>query len=117
MEQGLINFYVNDTIDYLQLFEGKTLNGMVSAVKGFAYKWGSTLTSSGILAILAAAGYIAGAVGGQPDSAMFAINAMRFLIPGATCVIIIICLIFNPIEPHRAAINEMKEKMKAVDEA
>ena len=32
MEQGLINFYVNDTIDYLQMMEGKTLNGMVSAV-------------------------------------------------------------------------------------
>ena len=116
MEQGLINFYVNDTIDYLQLMEDKSLNGMVSAVKGFAYKCGSTLTSSGILAILAVSGYIAGAVGQQPDSAMFAINAMRFLIPGATCVIIIICLIFNPIEPHRAEINEMKEKMKAVDE-
>ncbi len=116
MEQGLINFYVNDTIDYLQLKEGKTLNGMVSAVKGFAYKCGSTLVSSGTLAILAASGYIANAIGGQPDSAMFAINSLRFLIPAGTCLIIIICLLFNPIEPHRAEINAMKEQMKAVDE-
>ncbi len=116
MEQGLINFYVNDTIDYLQLKEGKTLNGMVSAIKGFAYKCGSTLVSSGTLAILAWTGYIANAIGGQPDSAMFAINSLRFAIPAATCIIIIVCLLFNPIEPHRAEINKMKENMKAYDE-
>lgn len=116
MEQGLINFYVNDTIDYLQLKEGKTLNGMVSAIKGFAYKCGSTLVSSGTLAILAATGYIANAIGGQPDSAMFAINSLRFAIPAATCIIIIVCLMFNPIEPHRAEIDKMKENMKAYDE-
>lgn len=82
MEQGLINFFVNDTIDYIQMKEDVSMNGMVSAIKGFAYKCGSTLTSSGILAI--------------------------------TCVILIICLIFNPIEPHREKINVMKEKMQVV---
>ncbi len=114
MEQGLINFFVNDTIDYIQLKEDVALNGMVSAIKGFAYKCGSTLTSSGILAVLAAASYIPNAIGGQPDSAMFAINSLRFGIPAITCVILIVCLIFNPIEPHRAEINAMKEKMQAV---
>ena len=116
MEQGLINFFVNDTIDYLQLKEGLVMNGMVSAIKGFAYKCGSTMVSSGILAILAAAGYIAGAIGGQPDSAMTAINCLRFAIPAATCIIIIVCLLFNPIEPHRGEIDAMKAQMKAVDE-
>ena len=116
MEQGLINFYVNDTIDYLMLKEGVSMNGMISAIKGFAYKCGSTMVSSGILAILAATGYIANAIGGQPDSAMFAINSLRFAIPALTCVIIIVCLLFNPIEPHRAEIDEMKEHLKANDE-
>ena len=88
-----------------------SMNGMVSAIKGFAYKCGSTMVSSGILAILAATGYIANAIGGQPDSAMFAINSLRFAIPALTCVIIIVCLLFNPIEPH-----EMKEHLKANDE-
>ena len=116
MEQGLINFFVNDTIDYIQLQEGVSMNGMVSAIKGFAYKCGSTLTSSGILAVLAATGYIANAVGGQPDSAMFAINFLRFGIPAVTCVILIVCLVFNPVEPYRKQIDEMKANMKAVDE-
>lgn len=74
------------------------------------------MVSSGILAILAAAGYIAGAIGGQPDSAMTAINCLRFAIPAATCIIIIVCLLFNPIEPHRGEIDAMKAQMKAVDE-
>ena len=74
------------------------------------------MVSSGILAILAATGYIANAIGGQPDSAMFAINSLRFAIPALTCVIIIVCLLFNPIEPHRAEIDEMKEHLKANDE-
>ena len=116
MEQGLINFYVNDTIDYLMLKEDLQLNGMVSAVKGFAYKCGSTLTSSGILAVLGAAGYIAGAIGEQPDSAMAAINWLRFGIPAICCILIIVFLKLNPIDKYRDDINAMKERMKAVDE-
>lgn len=116
MEQGLINFYVNDTIDYLQLKEGLQLNGMVSAIKGFAYKCGSTMVSAGLLAILAAAGYVAGAVGGQPASAMLAFNMLRFGIPALTCVLIILLLKVNPLDKYRAQINEMKAKMKAIDE-
>ena len=116
MEQALINFFVNDTIDYIQLKENVSMNGMVSAIKGFAYKCGSTLVSSGILAVLAASGYIANAIGQEPESAMVAINSLRFALPAATCVILIICLIFNPIEAHRKEIDEMKEKMRALDE-
>ena len=115
MEQALINFFVNDTIDYIQLKENVSMNGMVSAIKGFSYKCGSTLVSSGVLAVLAASGYIANAIGQQPDSAMLAINCLRFALPAATCVILIVCLIFNPIEPHREEINKMKENMQAID--
>ncbi|MBE5915703.1 MAG: MFS transporter [Pseudobutyrivibrio ruminis] len=116
MEQALINFFVNDTIDYIQLKENVSMNGMVSAIKGFSYKCGSTLVSSGVLAVLAASGYIANAIGQEPDSAMLAINCLRFALPAATCVILIVCLIFNPIEPHRGEINKMKETLKAIDE-
>ncbi len=116
MEQALINFFVNDTIDYIQLKENVSMNGMVSAIKGFSYKCGSTLVSSGVLAVLAASGYVANAIGQEPDSAMLAINCLRFALPAATCVILIVCLIFNPIEPHRAEINKMKENLKAIDE-
>ena len=66
--------------------------------------------------MLAASGYVANAIGQEPDSAMLAINCLRFALPAATCVILIVCLIFNPIEPHRAEINKMKENLKAIDE-
>lgn len=116
MEQALINFFVNDTIDYIQLKENVSMNGMVSAIKGFSYKCGSTLVSSGVLAVLAASGYIANAIGQEPESAMIAINCLRFALPAATCVILIVCLLFNPIEPHRDEINKMKDDMKEIDD-
>lgn len=116
MEQGLINFLLNDTIDYIQLREKVSMNGMLSAIKGFSYKCGSTLTSSGILAVLAVTGYIAGAVGAQPESAMIGINVLRFALPAATCLIIIICLAVYPIEQYYGEIKEMKENMHESDE-
>ena len=69
-----------------------------------------------LLAILAVAGYVAGAVGSQPDSAMFAFNMLRFGIPAVTCILIILLLKANPLDKCRGEINVMKEKMKAVDE-
>lgn len=35
MEQGLINFFVNDTIDYIQMKEDVSMNGMVFRHQGF----------------------------------------------------------------------------------
>ncbi|MCD8232281.1 MAG: MFS transporter [Clostridiales bacterium] len=116
MEQGLINFFVNDTIDYIQLKEGLSMNGIISAIKGFAYKMGSTATSSGILAILAATGYVAGAVGGQNAATMAAMNWLRFGIPAICCALIIIFLLMYPIKPYWGEIAKMKEGMKAKDE-
>lgn len=51
MVNALVNVLVNDTIDFIMLKEGKQLNGVVSSVKGFAQKCGTTVTSSGMLAI------------------------------------------------------------------
>lgn len=116
MEQGLINFFVNDTIDYIQLKEGISMNGVITAIKGFAYKMGSTATSSGILAILAATGYVAGAIGQQNEATMTAMNWLRFGIPAVCCALIIIFLLFYPIKPYFGEIAEMKAKMKAKDE-
>lgn len=111
MEQAMINILVNDTIDYVMLKDKLTLNGTISAIKGFAQKCGSTLSNSGILAVLAVTGYIAGAIGGQPQSALIGINILRFGIPALTCVVIIGCLAIYPISKYYGEIAEMKEKM------
>ncbi len=63
MSNALVNVLVNDTIDFIQLEEGISLNGTISAIKGFAQKCGTTVVNSGILALLAVSGYIAGAIG------------------------------------------------------
>ena len=111
MQNALVNILVNDTIDFIMLKEGKTANGLVSAIKGFAQKCGNTVTSSGILAILAVSGYIAGAIGQQPESAMFALNFIKFGAPSVTGIIVILCVVFGPINKYKNEIEEMKAKM------
>ncbi|MCD8125709.1 MAG: MFS transporter [Lachnospiraceae bacterium] len=111
MEQAMINILVNDTIDYVMLKDKMTLSATISAIKGFAQKCGSTLSNSGILAVLAVTGYVAGAIGEQPESAMIGINFMRFGIPALTCIIIIVCLAVYPISKYYGEIAEMKKNM------
>lgn len=113
MQNALVNVLVNDAIDYVRYKDGLDANGIISSIKGFAQKCGSTVTNSGILAVLAASGYVAGAIGHQPDSAMLAINFIRFGAPVLTGVILLLCLKFNPVAKHYDDIAKMKENMNA----
>lgn len=112
MQQGLLGILLNDVIDYIQLKDGLSLNGTLSAVKGFAYKFGSAFTSTIILAVLSLTGYEAGNIGGQSHAVTSAINALRFIVPILSAVILILCLLRYPIEKYYPQIAEMKEKMK-----
>ncbi len=111
MSNALVNVLVNDAIDYIQLKEGISANGVISSIKSFAQKCGNTVVSSGILAVLAMTGYVAGAVGGQPKTALFAINFLRFGAPAFIGVIMIFCLRFNPVDKCRNEIEKMKRNM------
>lgn len=113
MSNALVNVLVNDTIDFIQLEDGVSLNGTISSIKGFAQKCGTTVVNSGILALLAASGYIAGAIGQQPESTLLTLNLIRFGIPAFICLVIVICLKYYPLEKYYPAIEEMKAKMKA----
>lgn len=112
MVNALVNILVNDTIDFIMLKEGKQLNGVVSAIKGFAQKCGTTVVSSGMLAILAICGFDA-QLGpfGQSATAIAGTNAVRFLIPALVSVVIIIIMVFYPIKKYFPEIAQMKEKM------
>lgn len=116
MQNALVNVLVNDAIDYIQFKEGKSANGVIASIKGFAQKCGNTVVSSGILAVLSLAGYIPGAIGQQPDSAMFALNFLKFGAPSLTGIILIISVLFNPVEKYSKEIEEMKAKMAAEQE-
>ena len=114
MVNAVVNIIVNDTIDFVMLKEGKQLNAVVSAVKGFAQKCGTTLVNSGMLFILALAKFDA-QLGpfGQRESAITATNVVRFLVPAAVSGIIILVMLFYPIRRFFPAIAEMKAKMAA----
>ena len=112
MQNALINVLVNDSIDYIQYKEGISANGIISSIKGFAQKCGNTVVNSGILAVLAATGYVAGKIGEQPEITMFALNFMKFGVPCITGIILIICVKFNPVEKYEKEIEVMKSNME-----
>lgn len=116
MQNALVNVLVNDTIDFIQLKEGVSANGVISSVKGFAQKCGNTVVSSGILAALAVSGYVAGAIGEQPDATMFTLNFLKFGAPTITGIILVICVIISPVEKYAKQIEEMKSKMDENEE-
>ena len=113
MVNAVVNVLVNDTIDFIMLKEGKQLNAVVSSVKGFAQKCGTTVVNSGMLAILAVAGFNAeNGPFGQVESALVATNVVRFLIPAIVSAVIIVIMIFYPIRKHFPEIEQMKARMK-----
>ncbi len=109
LQFALIQVLINDAIDYTQWKTGRSSNGVVASIKGFAQKCGNTITSSGMLAILAIAGYVPNAIGAEPESALFAINAMRFGIPIVFALIQIACLSKDPALIYKKEIAAMKE--------
>lgn len=111
MQNALVNVLVNDTIDFIMLKEGKSSNGVISSIKGFAQKCGNTIVTSGILAVLSVAGYVAGAIGEQPESAMFALNFLKFGAPSITGIILILCVVKSPMNKYADDIIAMKIKM------
>ncbi|WP_242257842.1 MFS transporter [Streptococcus thoraltensis] len=112
MQNALVNVLVNDAIDYIQFTEGISANGVISSIKGFAQKFGNTVSNSLPLFFLGLVGYVAGAVGQQNETTLFVLNFMRFGAPVITGIIMLICLRFNPVEKHREDINTMKSMIR-----
>ena len=113
MEQALVSPYIADAVDYVQLKEGAMLGGIVSSIKGFAYKMGTTAVNYGILALLAATGYVENTlIGmGQSQAAVEAINICRFGIPAVCCLVMVICCAFYPMKKYYAEFAQMRSKM------
>lgn len=111
MQMGLINMLLNDAIDFVMLKDKISLNGTLSAIKGFSFKLGGAIGNTMILQVLAFTGYIAGAVGHQTEATLIGINAMRFVTPTISAVVIILCLLKYPFEKYYKEIEEMKSNM------
>ena len=111
MQNALVNVLVNDFIDFMQLKDGVSANGVISSVKGFAQKCGNTVVASGILFMLGIVGYIPNAVGQQNGATMFMLNFLKFGFPCITGIILILCCKFNPVSMYYGEIEAMKAKM------
>lgn len=112
MQNGIVNILLNDTIDYVMLTDGISLNGIISAVRSFASKCGAGLAMAVITAIISISGYAPNATT-QSAAAMTGLNMARFGAPAIISVILIVCLCFYPIEKRYGEIEEMKAKMNA----
>lgn len=110
MQNGIVNILLNDTIDYVMLTDGLSLNGIISAVRGFASKCGAGLAMAVITAIISIAGWTPNAPS-QTASAMTGLNMARFGVPAIISVLLIVCLCFYPIEKHYGEIKAMKTAM------
>lgn len=82
--------------DYVLQKNGLQLNGTISAIGGFAYKCGVALANAILMGVLSVTGYVAGAIGQQPEAVMTGINSVRFLLPLVATVIYIIFIQFYP---------------------
>ncbi|MGN0362148.1 MAG: MFS transporter [Bilifractor sp.] len=103
---GMTDFVYNKT--------HSQLNGTISAIGGFAYKCGTAISNAILAGMLAATGYIANAIGQEPEAFMTGINAMRFLIPFIATILYIVLIQFYP----EKKIGEIlaKERAEKADE-
>lgn len=101
---------MSEMIDYVLVKSNSVMNGTIAALKGFANKGGIAISSAIISFTLSATGYIAGAIGEQPDAVLFGLRASRFLVPVICAVVIVGCLSKYPVD------ESIREKVKALYE-
>jgi sugar (glycoside-pentoside-hexuronide) transporter len=83
--------------DYTYYTTGRQMNGTIASLKGFTNKCGIAISSGVISAVLAATGYIANAIGAEPQATVTGITLVRFLCPLVMAAIMVITLHFYPI--------------------
>lgn len=83
---------MSEMTDLILLDSGSTMNGTIAALKGFSNKAGIAISSAVVSFTLAATGYIAGAVGQEPQAVITGISIARFIVPVICGVIIILAL-------------------------
>ncbi len=92
MAMGLINILVNDLIDFIQDKENLNMNGIIASIKGFCQKIGNSYVNAGLLALLATFGYVAGAIGKQPEEVKLLLNVVRFGFPAILCLVTVVLM-------------------------
>lgn len=76
------------------------MNGTIAALKGFSNKLGIALSNGILSAVLAMTGYVANAIGQEPQSTITGITLVRFGVPSVMTIIAICALLSLP-SPRR----------------
>ncbi len=104
---------MSEMTDLILLESGSTMNGTIAALKGFSNKAGIAISSAVVSFTLAATGYIAGAVGQEPQAVITGISIARFLVPIICGVIIILALMKYPVtDEKREEFRKMYQNKK-----
>ena len=93
---------MTEMTDLVLIDSGRVVNGTMAALKGFSNKAGIAISSAIVSFTLAATGYIANAIGQEPQAVITGITVARF--------VIILALVKYPIT------DEVRQKVRAVYE-
>ncbi len=88
---------MSEMTDYILMKTDCAMNGTIAALKGFANKGGIAISSAIISFMLSITGYVAGAIGEEPEAVLIGLRSVRFLVPAICALIIIICLKKYPV--------------------
>ena len=102
---------MTEMTDMILLDSGRIMNGTMAALKGFSNKAGIAAANAAVSFTLAATGYIANAVGKEPQAVINGITAVRFVVPAVCAIVIILALFKYPVtEEKRRKIGKLYEK-------
>ena len=80
------------------------MNGTIAALKGFTNKCGIAVANGVVSGVLAATGYVANAVGQEPQATVVGITCVRFAAPALMALVIVAALRFYPITEEVKAV-------------
>lgn len=101
---------MTEMTDLVLIDSGRVVNGTMAALKGFSNKAGIAISSAIVSFTLAATGYIANAIGQEPQAVITGITVARFVVPVICGIVIILALVKYPIT------DEIRQKVRAVYE-
>ena len=101
---------MTEMTDLVLIDSGRVVNGTMAALKGFSNKAGIAISSAIVSFTLAATGYIANAIGQEPQAVITGITVARFVVPVICGIVIILALVKYPIT------DEIRQKARAVYE-
>lgn len=102
---------MSEMTDVIRVNTGRVVNGTVASLKGFSNKAGIAISSAIVSFTLEFTGYIANAIGQEPEEVLTGITIARFGVPIVCAVILVLALLRYPVtDEKRAEIRAMYEK-------